>query len=144
EEHEPMELVFLFICKADPDSHPIQKHAQGKTSSGTSNLNNTIQACDAKLGKLQNTSITKSTSSESKLYPYSKSLHQVLAVLHCAANQSPFNMLYDSWYLAELEMLQSGIKPLSAQMVSCDTKCLHKLLSVEVSKHFRVSNYFVM
>ncbi|KAF5352607.1 hypothetical protein D9756_006312 [Leucocoprinus leucothites] len=123
EEGDPKEIIYLFTCKVDLEGHPVQRCAHAKTSLDTSNLINSIQACDKRLGVVRESSgLIKSTSSESTSFPYSRALHHVVAVLHCSD---------------KVEMLQAGAIPLSPQMVSHDTQWLYPLMSGGVCKYFQ-------
>ncbi|KAF5345112.1 hypothetical protein D9756_011467 [Leucocoprinus leucothites] len=138
EEGDPKEIIYLFICKVDPEGHPVQRRARAKTSLDTSNLVNSIQACDKRLGIVRESSgLIKSTSSESTSFPYSRALHCVVAVLRCSDSQRPFNMQGDFWYLVEVEMLRAGAVPPSPQMVSHDMRRLYPLMSGGVRKYFQ-------
>ena len=128
------ELFFVFTCTVDPESHVPHRRSRLKTSSGTKNLNDSVKACDARLGIV---SPTLQQSGAGHI-PYSPANHRTLLALRCAKNMRPFNFVSDPLYIAEVNMLRPGTKLPDPTTVSRDVKLLYEQLSMHVSDYFQV------
>ncbi|KAJ3560171.1 hypothetical protein NP233_g11011 [Leucocoprinus birnbaumii] len=113
DDEEPLELVFVFTCKFNPEAHAPHRRACMSANVGTSNLLAGIHKCDARHG-VDAQDVT-STRSANMAVPYSPAAHCAAIALRCATSQCPFNI--------------RGTKIPSAEQVSRDTCILYREIS---------------
>lgn len=130
----PKTLFFVFSCKVDPAHHPASVRARMSTGHGTKNIQNSVKACDKRVGTVTDTTMVKSTGQ-----PYSAAAHRTLIAMRCAKNHRPFNSVLDEDYQVEVEMLHPGTILPGPQTVSRDIKSIYAEMSKNVRNYFMVT-----
>ena len=114
-----------------------------KTAAGTGNLMAGIRACNKFNGITDEEAGPSSSSSSTLTIPYSEAAHRALIALRCASNQRPFNIVNDSLYQIEVNMLRKGTKLPRPEQVGRDTQLLYCEMSSLVCTHLLVRKFTV-
>ena len=130
-------LCFKFTCRFDPVNH-IQYRDRMMTGQGTSNLSCSIAQCEKKHGVHGNSPANAQQTLQGSVSKFTEVRHRAIVALRCAASHRAFNMVNDSFYKQEVELLRPGTKIPSPRTVSRDIQMLYQMGSKRVFEYFSV------
>ena len=104
------------------------------------NLKHKIAACLKRRGVSDGgTSTSAQQTITGAISKYTPAKHRALIAMRCARSSRPFNVVNDSEYKEEVELLRPGTKLPSAQTVSDDVRLIYDKGSKFVKEYFAVS-----
>jgi hypothetical protein len=114
-----------------------------KASTGTSNLDRAVEACNKRRGVKDDGSATIGSQQtiHQAVSKYSPYRHRALIALRCARYNRPFESVMDNEYIAEVELLRPGTVIPDARTVSRDVNKLYIEVSKNVKNYFKVCSY---
>ncbi|KAK7461760.1 hypothetical protein VKT23_008190 [Stygiomarasmius scandens] len=126
-------MRIAFDCKYQDFRHARQYRDHG-SSTGTTNLKNTANSCDA---RDPINCLPKASLSDMTTIGYSEARHRAIIALRCTRSKRAFKMVEDELYLQEVELLRPGTIVPSADTVVEDVQRLYVGLATVVKNYFQ-------